>query len=260
MTSPSLNIIWTKRAYTQNIDPPNVIAPVSGKAQSVTSPRSTTTTIIACANAAGHFLPPFFVFKGKRFNPDLMKGANPGCKGVMSDSGWSNYQVFKQYLEGHFLPSLARDENQHILLIFDGHSSHISKLLIERAASKNIVLFVLPAHTSHVLQPLDVGIFGPFKRFYYGECAAFMRENMGRVVMKYDMVDISCKAYLKAMSPINTMSAFRKSGIYPFDRAPAVGRQLRQMRFFLKLSPKMKHWRIYWRQDISKRYCCKRPQ
>ena len=147
-----------------------------------------------------------------------MKGASPGCKGVMSDSGWSNYQVFKQYLEGHFLPSLARDENQHVLLIFNGHSSHISKLLIEWAASKNIILFVLPAHTSHIQQSLDVGIFGPFKRFHYGECAAFMRENMGRVVTKYDMVDISCKAYLNAMSPINIMSAFRKSSIYPFDK------------------------------------------
>ena len=32
------------------------------------------------------------------------------------------------------------------------------------------------------------------------------------------MVNISCKAYLKAKSPFNIMSAFRKSVIYPFKK------------------------------------------
>lgn len=45
--------------------PPNVIAPLKEKAQSVTSPRSATTTLIACVNAAGTCIPPYFVFKGK---------------------------------------------------------------------------------------------------------------------------------------------------------------------------------------------------
>lgn len=70
--------------------PPNVIAPPNTKPQAITSPRSTTTTVIACANAVGNSIPPYFVFKGKRFNPDLMKGATPGASCTMSDSGWSN--------------------------------------------------------------------------------------------------------------------------------------------------------------------------
>lgn len=44
--------------------PPNVIAPAKEKAHSLTSPRSATTTLIACANAAGTHIPPYFVFKG----------------------------------------------------------------------------------------------------------------------------------------------------------------------------------------------------
>jgi hypothetical protein len=44
--------------------PPNVIAPVEGKTHSVTSPRSANTTVIACVNAAGNHLPPYFIFKG----------------------------------------------------------------------------------------------------------------------------------------------------------------------------------------------------
>ena len=51
-----------------------------------------------------------------------------------------------------------------MLLIFDGHHSHISLELIELARENNIHLLCLPPHTTHLLQPLDVGVFGPLKQ------------------------------------------------------------------------------------------------
>ena len=200
--------------------PPNVIATPGSKPQAVTSPRSTTTTLIGCANALGNAVPPFFIFKGKRFNEDLLQGATPGTRGVMSDSGWSNATVFRQYLEDHFLPHVngGGTSDNPILLIFDGHASHVSPQLIEWAKDRHIILFVLPAHTSHVLQPLDVAVFGPFKTYYYQECAIFMQKNMGQSITRYDMTKLACRAYLKAMSPTNVQSAFKKTGIFPLER------------------------------------------
>jgi hypothetical protein len=58
----------------------------------------------------------------------------------------------------------AHDDNS-ILLLMDGHSTHISVGLLEWAKSMNIVIFILPAHTSHLLQPLDVACFGPVQQF-----------------------------------------------------------------------------------------------
>ena len=89
--------------------------------------------------------------------------------------------------------------------------------MIKFAQSKQIHLFVLPAHTSHVLQPRDVTVFGPFKQFYYSECAAYMKANMGKVVTKYEIASIACTAYLKSMSPWNIVSAFKKAGIFPLN-------------------------------------------
>ena len=200
--------------------PPNIIASVNSKPQSITSPRSTTTTVIGCVNAVGNSLPPFFVFKGKRFNPNLMKGASPGSNYAMSESGWSNGQIFKDYLENHFLPNVRSrtDNSQPILILFDGHASHCSSTLIEWAQTHNLILFVLPAHTSHLLQPLDVSIFGPFKNFYYSECTSFMRDNIGRNITKYDMCAITCRAYLRAMTPMNIIAGFKKTGIYPLSK------------------------------------------
>ena len=91
--------------------------------------------------------------------------------------------------------------------------------LIEWAKTNNIILFVLPAHTSHLLQPLDVAIFGPFKSFYYSECALFMRQNIGQTITRYDMCELACKAYLKALTPVNIQAGFRKTGIFPFSSA-----------------------------------------
>jgi hypothetical protein len=160
------------------------------------------------------------VFKGKRFNSELMNGATFGARGEMSDSGWSNGELFSAYLKEHFLPYArsGTDDSQVILLLFDGHSSHVSPSLIKWARSRNLILFCLPAHSSHFLQPLDVSLFGPFKTFYYSECSSFMQKNIGQVITRYDMCQIACKAYLKAMTPINIQAGFRKTGIYPLSK------------------------------------------
>ena len=46
-----------------------------------------------------------------------------------------------------------------VLLIEDGHSSHISLDVIGLAPDNGIHLLCLPAHTTHLLQPLDVSVF-----------------------------------------------------------------------------------------------------
>ncbi|XP_060608143.1 tigger transposable element-derived protein 1-like [Ruditapes philippinarum] len=222
--------LHTKPQNIYNIDetglqpdhrPPNVIAPTNSKPQAITSPRSTTTTLIGCANAAGNSLPPYFVFKGKRYNPDLMKGATVGTGYSMSDSGWSNAVIFRTYLEDHFLPHVRGQlsVDNPVLVLYDGHASHINEPLVKWAREQNIILFVLPAHTSRILQPLDVGMFGPLKSFYYTECAIYMNKYMGKTITRYEICQLACKAYLKSMTPINILSGFKKNwNISTFSR------------------------------------------
>ena len=63
-----------------------VIATVNSKPHAIPSPISTATTVIVCPNAVENAIPPYFVFKEKRFNPNLLKGARPGQR-EMSDAG-----------------------------------------------------------------------------------------------------------------------------------------------------------------------------
>ena len=50
------------------------------------------------------------------------------------------------------------------LLLCDGHDSHISAEFFDYAIKNNIEIVLLPSHSWHFLQPLDVAILGPLKK------------------------------------------------------------------------------------------------
>lgn len=199
--------------------PPKIVCASSSNPQAVTSARSSNVTIIAGANAIGNNIPPFYVFPGKRWNDEFLNGAPAGSTGSMSETGWSNSGIFERYVTEHLAKhaNINENNNQCTLILYDGHKSHLSLTLTEWARQRHVVLFVLPPHSSHLTQPLDVGVFGPFKCQYNQECQIYMQKNPGVSITKYEVAQLTAKPYLKALSPENIISAFRKSGVYPFN-------------------------------------------
>lgn len=53
----------------------------------------------------------------------------------------------------------ANPSARPVLIVQDGHASHLSIDLIELARANDIHLLCLPAHTTRILQPLHVGVF-----------------------------------------------------------------------------------------------------
>jgi len=53
-----------------------------------------------------------------------------------------------------------------VLLILDGHGSHLTPQFDQLCNQNNIVPICMPAHSFHLLQPLDVGCFAVLKRTY----------------------------------------------------------------------------------------------
>jgi len=198
--------------------PPNIVGPKGMTIPAITSPKSNTTTVIACCSATGQSVPPYFVFKGKRFSDDLLNGALPGTGACMSEKGWSNSEVFHKYITEHISKHIPGGlGHEYTLIMYDGATSHFSPSLIQWALQSKVVLMVLPAHSSHLLQPLDVGIFKPFKSAYNRACQEFLRQNVGRQITRYDICELACKAYVKALTPSNIINSFRKTGIVPFN-------------------------------------------
>ncbi|XP_071095494.1 uncharacterized protein [Haliotis cracherodii] len=146
----------------------------------------------------------------------LLDGSTVGTCGTVSETGWSNTDIFQRWLTGHFVKYAKVGGDKKTLLLYDGHRSHITPHLIDYAVDQGIILFVLPPHTSHVLQPMDVGCFGPFTQIFSSECRKWQRSNSG-TVNRYSVCSLACKAYEISLSASNLHSAFRKCGIYPFD-------------------------------------------
>jgi L-ascorbate metabolism protein UlaG (beta-lactamase superfamily) len=86
---------------------------------------------------------------------ELLKDAAPGTDASMSDSGWSNTDIFRRFLMEHFIKYIPHREPGQLLLILDGHKSHIAIDIIEWAKQNNIVIFVLPAHLKQNLYKLQ---------------------------------------------------------------------------------------------------------
>jgi len=52
------------------------------------------------------------------------------------------------------------------LLHLDGHTTHTTIKVVQFCKEKGILLFLTPPHLTHLVQPLDVGVFGPWKDRY----------------------------------------------------------------------------------------------
>ena len=137
----------------------------------------------------------------------------------MSDSGFVNRGLFETYLMGHFAKHARLDGASHkpVLVLYDGHKVHLSLTLTDWAKDHNVVLFVLPPHTSHLTQPLDAGIFGQLKKLYNRECQSYIHSNPGISITRYEIARLTAKPYTRAFTPENISSAFKKAGIYPFN-------------------------------------------
>ena len=206
--------------------PPKIVASRGRTPLAMVSSRSATTTIISTVSAIGQVLPPYIIFKGKRMCDDLLAGALPGTQATMSETGWSNTKIFQMYLNEHFLKYVPTNKDEPLLLLYDEHSSHVNVPLIEWAQKHNIILFLLPAHTSHLLQPLDVGVFGPFKVSYYNECRNYLRKHPGQIITRYDVCCLTANALSHTMIPGNIIGSFKRTGIYPFNASVVTDEQL----------------------------------
>jgi hypothetical protein len=67
------------------------------------------------------------------------------------------------------------------LLSLDGHESHHYLEFRELCEENNIYTLCMPPHSSHLLQPLDVGRFSPLKRAYSREIGALISHHINHI-------------------------------------------------------------------------------
>lgn len=198
--------------------PPKVIS-VFGKKQvgSISSSeRGTLITSLFCCSATGKFIPPALVFPRKKRNPRYLNGCPPGTLDLITDSGWISTESFLEWLT-FFVKSVRPSADNKCLLILDNHSSHRAITILDYAHENNVVLLTVPPHSTHKLQPLDVSVYGPFGRYFQYAIDRWQKAHPSQHVTFFDIGEIFSEAYLKAATPANAISGFRKTGIIDCD-------------------------------------------
>ena len=85
---------------------------------------------------------------------------------AVSPKGWTDSKIGYDWLTNVYDPiSKARCPGEYHLLILDGYVSHYYKFL-HYCQQNDITVFCLPPHSTHLLQPLDVGLFSQLQSHY----------------------------------------------------------------------------------------------
>ena len=102
------------------------------------------------------------------------------------------------------------------LLICDGHDSHITSSWIAHCMNNNIIFMVLPPHSSHLTQPLDVGVFKSLKTFMASAIEPLVGTELPRI-MKAEWLLAYVTAHDGAFSIRNIEGGFHGTRIIPLD-------------------------------------------
>lgn len=179
-------------------------------------------TVLITGNANGDVSPPLICFKYERIPQDLV-AEMPNKWGIgKSANGWMTGEVFFEFISNVFHPWLLESGIQlPIALFIDGHSSHLTLHTSEFCQKNGIILIALLPNATHILQPMDVGVFKPLKGEWKTTVHNWrmqqLQEKKDHTLRKKDFGKLLEAAIEKSVSSKNLSSAFRKCGLFPFD-------------------------------------------
>ena len=176
-------------------------------------------TVMECICADGSSIPPLIIFKGENVSEswipvkEIPEGWHVSC----NSKGWTSNEHGVKWLKKCFEPAMRdKADGEFRLLICDGHDSHISAEFIRHCIANRIVLLLLPPHCSHLMQPLDVGVFFPLKQAIGTSLDRSFRTGIGRL-QKIEWFQCFIKARAKAVNKQNIQGGWRGAGIYPIN-------------------------------------------
>ena len=181
-------------------------------------------TTIACICADGTSLTPALIYQAAsgRIQDAWLQDFDPKEHKAFftsSPSGWTNNDIGLAWLKQVFdRETKAKAKRSYRLLILDGHGSHVTMDFIKYCDDNKILLAILPPHSTHTLQPLDVCLFGPLATAYSSELSTFMDKCQGlSSITKRDFFRLFYSAWHASFKEKTILKAFKTTGISPPD-------------------------------------------
>ncbi|KIJ47463.1 hypothetical protein M422DRAFT_248880 [Sphaerobolus stellatus SS14] len=137
---------------------------------------------------------------------------------VTSENGWMDDSIGSQQFKKVFIPWAKAQSDPTFPLVFisHGHSYHETHEICLAALNHNITMISLPPHTTHKLQPLDVGVFVPLQCMWGKRCNELA--VTGVEVTHDTVVEEYVTVRKNSMMEKTIVSAWCHSGLYPYNR------------------------------------------
>lgn len=148
----------TKLAFFQGEPPPVLLDP--GNKEHV--------TLLICVSASGYALKTLAIIS-RLTVPEFPPEVTSSFDITGNKKGWMTKEIFRNWLFNSFIPQVTYmreycQANEPVLLILDNHVSRNDLDHDLLWSTYNLKILFIPAHTSHILQPLDLCVNNHFKK------------------------------------------------------------------------------------------------
>ena len=175
-------------------------------------------TAIMCVSGEGYSVPPYVLLKGHYLLASWFTETNLPPSWVLkpTPNGWTDNETGVDWIKHFDKHTKTRTKGRYRMLVLDGHESHRSVPFEAFCKDHDIIPLCLPPHSSHLTQPLNVGVFGPLKRAYGKEINFLARANITHIDKPEFLVAFQT-AYKAAITAANLAGGYRGSGLIPFN-------------------------------------------
>lgn len=189
-----------------------------GKSKTIQPGNREWATAIICINGEGWTLPPFLVLQGRVHLTSWYTETGLPNDWVIktTPNGWTDNDTALEWLKHFDQHTKGRTRGPYRILVLDGHKSHESAEFQEYCKANNIITLGLPAHSSHLTQPLDIGCFSPLKRAYSREIELYIKAHINHIT-KVEFLIAFKTAFVKSITKQNVEAGFRGAGLIPFN-------------------------------------------
>lgn len=192
-------------------------------------------TTVCTTSASGMAFRPFIILPILANLPVELRDFTLDATFATSPSGWMTGKLFYAWC-AFFIAELERARISLItkygqaaltytaFLILDGHKSRGNVEALMFLRHHNVRVIILPAHSSHITQPFDVGLASPFKNFIWkakGELPVYLEKKLRLCTptarKRYLAVLTIIDAWKSTAKIATICSAWEKSGLFPLN-------------------------------------------
>jgi hypothetical protein len=177
-------------------------------------------TLLLFVSAEGDWLKPLAIFPLKTL-PEFAQSVYDDFNISGQENGWIDGPIFRNYIQNFFVEEIIKrrnlngEENEPALLVMDHHSSRDAldaKLLWEE---HKILLLLIPAHSSHIVQPLDLSTNGEFKQKLRERFKVIPDEDAS--TRRNRLMQVSARVLSRVNNKDTIKTGWERTGLWPYN-------------------------------------------